>query len=104
MHRQTLALIFQKEPAQWGLRGDPQLWREMAARLGSQPFPDTEKDLKALLEQTFQQITEKSIEENERSIFIERYGHGGMSSGQVAPQFWRETGFPLLLEQYRNTK
>jgi hypothetical protein len=104
MHKQkTLAQIFQNEPSRWGLRGDPYLWQEMETVLGALVYPATEEDLGVLLEQTYAQLTGRSIKEP-GSIFIERYSHGGMSSGRVDAKFWLETGFPLLRARYRETK
>jgi len=39
--QKTLSKIFQDEPARWGFRVDPFLWREMKATLGDYAFPDT---------------------------------------------------------------
>jgi hypothetical protein len=75
----------------------------MKTVLGNRIYPDTENELAVLLEQTYEQIIGKSITEQD-PIFVERYAHGGMSSGQVDPRFWIETGFPLLLARYRETK
>jgi hypothetical protein len=102
-NQKTLSQIFQSEPPHWGLRGDPYLWKEMKNVLGSHAYPNTEEDFIVLLEQTYEQLTGRSIKE-QGSVFIERYSQGGMSSGQVAPQFWAEIGLPLLLERYRETK
>ena len=99
----TLSQIFQNEPISWGLRGDPYLWQELKAALGDQPYPETETDLYILIHQTYEQLTGHSIREKEQ-FFVERYAHGGMSSGYVSPPFWIETGIPLLLERYRETK
>jgi len=99
----TLSLIFQDEPLRWGLRGDPYLWSEMKNILGELAYPNTEEDFIILLQQTFEQLTGKSIKEL-HSIFVERYSHGGMSSGHVSPQFWIEEGFPMLRERFRQTK
>ena len=37
---------------------------------------------------------------HQQDIFIKRYAHGGMSSGYVCLQFWREKVFPLLQARY----
>ena len=99
----SLSILFAKKPISWGLRGDPYLWREMNEILGDQPFPKTEDDLLMLLHQTYEQCTGKSIRATE-DVFVERYSHGGMSSGYVSPRFWIETGFPFLLARYREAK
>jgi hypothetical protein len=99
----TLSQLFDDEPAGWGLRGDPFLWRELKTSLGDQAYPKTEAGFKLLLERTYEQLTGQALTEP-GSIFVERYSHGGMSSGRVDPHFWLETGFPLLLTRYRETK
>lgn len=98
-----LSQLFQDRPAQWGLRGDPHLWDEMAATLKERAYPDTEEELVALLEQTYEQLTGVPLS-NPNPVYIERYSHGGMSSGYVSPQFWSETAVPMLIEKYRKTK
>jgi hypothetical protein len=99
----TLSQLFQDEPSRWGLRGDPYLWKEMKSVLGDLPYPDTDEDFSVLLGQTYEQLTGASIK-NLHSVFVERYSHGGMSSGHVAPQFWIETGFPMLRKRFRQTR
>lgn len=98
VHNPTSAL-FDPEPAQWGLRGDPYLWREMRERIGADPRPETAEELVAILQATFQQLTGKPVSHDEH-IFVERYSHGGMSSGMVSPAFWRDTAIPLLRQRY----
>jgi hypothetical protein len=99
----TVASLFQDEPTRWGLRGDPYLWQEMKATLGSYRYPGTEEQLTVLLEQTYQQLTGTPLT-NHDPIFVERYSHGGMSSGYVSPQFWAEKAIPLLRARYRDTQ
>jgi hypothetical protein len=96
----TIASLFQDEPTRWGLRGDPHLWRDMKATLGDTTYPDTEEQLTALIEQTYQQLTGVPLT-NPDPMFVERYSHGGMSSGYVSPQFWAEHAIPLLRARYR---
>jgi len=33
-------------------------------------------------------------------FYVERYAHGGMSSGRVDPDFWRQIGIPFLLSRF----
>ena len=80
----NLLALFRSEPMQWGLRGNPFLWRDMKRTLKAISFPATEADLIALLEKTLRELTghelpnEKTIEE-EDSIFVEEYAHGGIA-------------------------
>lgn len=96
----TVSRLFDEQPRQWGLRGDPHLWREMQEILSASAYPETEEQLVTLLEQAYQQLTGAPLSDR-APLFIERYNHGGMSGGSVSPQFWAETAIPLLRARYR---
>jgi hypothetical protein len=76
--------LFRPEPIQWGVRGDPFLWRAMARALRSRPFPDTGDKLDALVEGEFARLTgsklleEKFVDESD-SIYVKRYARGGVN-------------------------
>ncbi|WP_420645801.1 hypothetical protein [Candidatus Leptofilum sp.] len=95
----TIADLFIEKPWQWGLRGDPYLWQEMADHFADTPLPVTPTHLELLLTQAFEALTGQPITD-ETHFFVERFAHGGMSSGLVSPSFWRETAVPLLLNRY----
>ena len=91
--------LFEPEPWQWGLRGDPHLWWDMAKVLAEEPIPATEGQLVALIKRTFETLTGAPWS-TEDPFYLEKYAHGGMSSGYVSPAFWHETALPLLLEHF----
>ena len=91
--------VFDPDPWQWGLRGDPHVWWHMAEVLSAEPFPQTEAQLVALIERTFEDFTGAPWSTPE-PFYLEQYAHGGMSSGIVSPDWWRQTGLPLLLERF----
>jgi len=95
----TVAALFENEPMRWGLRGDPYLWREMRLHFEQTPLPTTAEGLDTLIEAMFASLTDHSISEKE-PFFIERFSHGGMSSGQISPDFWRDTIIPLMRARY----
>src|SRR5215216_6863897 len=97
-----LSELFNEPPAQWNLRGDPQLWREMKETIDKYEFPGTEELFRALLGQIFQQLTGTPLTERE-PVFIEKYSHGGMSSGYISPKFWVEQIIPLLVSRYHES-
>lgn len=99
----TIADLFKTEPPQWGLRGDPYLWRDLARVFEAVPLPESADTLKAMLEAAFLTMTGHTVTEKE-TFFVERYAHGGMSSGHIDPGFWREKGFPLLLARFSAKK
>ena len=90
--------LFFHEPKQWGLRGDPYLWRELKALVTSKKA-DSLDEFEKLLLSGYEKLTKKSLKQNEE-ILVERYNFGGMSGGFVSSNFWIQTGMPLLLERY----
>ena len=101
--QENLSRLFQEKPPHWGLRGDPSLWQEMSDVLGDRAYPNTEEEFAVLIEQTYEQLTGVPLTQRDY-LYVERYDHGGMSSGQIAPSFWIEKGIPLLRARYRETK
>lgn len=99
MRNIKLSVIFEDEPNSWGLRGDPYLWREMKQSLKDVKLPDSQQSLKELIEQTYETLTGFSIT-HEEHVHIERFAHGGMSSGMVSQHFWMKEAIPLLLSRY----
>ncbi|KAF1067141.1 MAG: hypothetical protein GAK45_01743 [Pseudomonas citronellolis] len=96
----TIAELFIEQPMQWGLRGDPWLWREIAEQLGARPLPDDEATLIAVLGERFQVLTGVPLEHSE-PLYLARHAHGGMSSGMISPSFWREVALPLLCARWQ---
>jgi 8-oxo-dGTP pyrophosphatase MutT (NUDIX family) len=107
-HKRDLSALFRSEPQQWGLRGDPFLWRHMKQTFKNTSFPETEDQFLILLEQTFHELTSHRLPNREAvddsSVFVEKYAHGGMSSGHISLRFWRDTAIPLLCSRYRKSR
>ncbi len=99
-HPTSVAHLFLQEPVQWGLRGDPWLWRAMRDRLEDVPLPATASEMTALLEDAFAAEVGVAVSANQGPVFVERFAHGGMSSGHVDPGWWSETGIPLLSRRW----
>lgn len=94
-----LSEIFQDEPTQWGLRGDPFLWKEMKNMLEDYDFPNTEEQFTALIKQSYEKLTGTPLT-TRNNVFVERFNQGGMSSGYVSAQFWIEKAIPMLHKRY----
>lgn len=97
----VVARLFDAHPEQWGLRGDPYLWQELADGFKTTPLPATEHEFEALLADAFQRYTLDSLKSDQDSIYIERFARGGMSSGHVSLEFWRDQAIPLLMQRFR---
>ncbi len=94
-----IATIFEEEPIQWGLRGDPFLWRELKERFKEIDMPETPELLKGLIEKEYEAATGYPITHKEQ-FCIERFRSHGMSSGGIAPEFWIKKAVPLLISRH----
>lgn len=99
MTQEKIAILFENKPRQWGLRGDHFLWQDIVETIGELPLPATELQFIELLNSTFDRLVGYPIT-HQQDIYIERYAHGGMSSGYVCLKFWRDNVFPLLRARY----
>lgn len=95
----TIGRLFLQEPKQWGYRGDPYLWRELACMLASSPLPADVTALEAAIGSAFEAATGRSIHAQDE-FSCERFAHGGMSSGMISPEFWQDDALPLLRSYY----
>lgn len=95
----SISTLFSPEPAQWGLRGDPYLWREMADQFQGVPLPRSSREVASVLEEAFLKLTGYPVSYT-RHLKVVRHAHGGMSSGDIDTEFWRERGIPLLLSRF----
>lgn len=91
--------IFEEEPIQWGLRGDPFLWRELKEVFKEIDMPETPQELQVLIEKEYEKSTGHPIS-YQKHFAIERFRSHGMSSGGISPEFWVRSGIPLLLGRY----
>ena len=95
--------IFNPTPKQWGLRGDPYLWESLRNHFEQVGLPREIDEFEIELIKLFKSKTSKSIFDKE-SVFVEGYAHGGMSSGHISIDKWRDEFIPLLMERFSNQK
>ena len=95
-----LSALFDPEPARWGLRGDPYLWRALRERLAGTDLPASLSEVTTILHTAFTQLAGANLTgETLSSVHREQYAHGGMSSGMISLEAWREDLMPVLLER-----
>jgi len=87
--------IFNKKPSQWGLRGDPFLWKDLETAFLSTNEIQSEAAFGIWFSKTFEHLTGEKLEAN-KGVYMEKYAKGGISSGYVSCNFWINQGFPLL--------
>ncbi|MBE7532742.1 MAG: hypothetical protein HS099_23810 [Ardenticatenaceae bacterium] len=96
---ETIADLFVEEPMQWGVRGDPHLWRAMRNYFTAVPLPTHLAELEEKIAQAFLVLSGQPLSTPEM-FYVARFAHGGMSSGYISPSFWRERALPLLRDRY----
>ena len=97
-HSRTISDLFHPMPSQWGFRGDPHLWQQMADTFSHQPLPIENSHLIELIEREFRNLTGYPIS-TLNDFNIEKFDHGGMSGGMISPKFWRDQVVPMLLKR-----
>jgi hypothetical protein len=92
--------LFDPEPEQWGLRGDPWVWRALRDHLGESYLPPSVGEVESMLYTAFNRVVAVDLAtETAPSIYREEFAHGGMSSGQIHLETWRVVLLPLLLDR-----
>lgn len=98
----TIGNLMKEEPHHWGLRGDPYLWQQLKTELKHHQLPRTRSELALTLEQEFGRVTGHSLA-LEEEFFMPEHAHGGMSSGTISCDFWRQVAFPTILSRFDKT-
>jgi hypothetical protein len=98
----SVSALFDPEPETWGLRGDPYLWRALRKRLVGEPMPGSPDEVLSLLHAAFEQLVGTDLASDAAEMaYREQYAHGGMSSGMIGLDTWRQQLMPLLAERAR---
>ena len=91
-----LSQIFTDKPEQWGFRGDPYFWDYLKERAEDMEITSPD-ELEAWIKDEYLSLSGKPLTgEYMDFAVIERFKHGGMSSGGVDNVWWTEEGIPLL--------
>ncbi len=98
-----LSIIFERNPRQWGLRGDPYLWDEMKELCVGDSLDIDDYGIADFVSKYFEKTTGQPLTFDAQA-YVERLAHGGMSSGSVSGSFWITRGIPLLIENLRRVK
>ncbi|MGG0237793.1 hypothetical protein [Bacillus rhizoplanae] len=92
----SVSKIFEQKPEVWGLRADPYLWNELQQVFTTIPLPCSKTCFIHYFEQFFQELTNHPLK-TESAFWVEKYSHGGISSGGISVEFWQKTALPLLI-------
>ena len=91
--------VFEKRPQRWGLRGDPYFWEELRESFAGQALPLSADAVVESVCVKFESVTGVPLTYDARP-YVERYAHGGMSSGHVSGLFWIGRGMAAILRNY----
>jgi hypothetical protein len=95
-----MSALFEPEPQQWGLRGDPYLWRALRDHLSDTDVPTSTAEVSVILHATFADLSGVDLATHQvASVYLEQYAHGGMSSGVISVHTWRHRLMPMLTER-----
>jgi O-acetyl-ADP-ribose deacetylase (regulator of RNase III) len=97
----TVGALFERQPIQFGLRGDAYLWRELRAQFADTPLPEHWFNLRKQLTDAIEQFLGEPISDQTEAIYVSAFDPGhGMSAGAVHVRWWIHTGLPILLDRY----
>jgi hypothetical protein len=97
-----MSALFDTEPRTWGLRGDPYLWHDLRAHLAGRDVPASAGELTDLLYEAFRELVGTDLASDPAtSVHRDQYAHGGMSSGMICLDAWRQRLMPMLAERAR---
>jgi len=97
-----MADLFDPEPETWGLRGDPYLWRALREHLSETGIPASADGVVSLLHAAFGELAGLDLVSGTvSSVYRAQYAHGGMSSGMISLDTWRQQLMPILVERAR---
>ncbi len=97
--------IFENEPGQWGLRGDPHMWQELRKSLNDLKESINQIEFEEELEKRFNGIVQqKGKQTSNETVWFESFPQLGMSGGSISLSWWQETGLPLIKNKYKEIK
>ena len=93
----SVSIIFDKRPTQWGLRGEPFLWDDLEILFSKCDLPISRERFEDILDNFLTDLL-KEAKYKRGVIYIERYAHGGMSSGCINLIDWENERRPQILK------
>jgi len=99
--------LFERLPVQFGLRGDPYLWRVLRTEFAETPMPSSWFELRGIVFEAVERVIGQPLNEHAdpESVYVAEFDPGhGMSAGQVDMPWWANTGVPILLDRFEATR
>ena len=97
----SVGRLFERAPAQMGMRGDAYLWLALRAEFATTPLPPTWFELRSMIQKAAETIIGAPLAHTDDPIHVPEFDPGhGMSAGNVLPSWWHDTGIPILIDRY----
>lgn len=95
--------IFKDEPSQWGLRGDPYMWRELKNAFSDLTENLSQSGFEKELEKRFKSIMQQEGKQtSNKTVWFKKFPQLGMSGGTISLEWWKEMGLPLIKRRYKD--
>ena len=99
-----LEQLFEEQPQQWGLRGDPFLWEKLKDHLKTQNEEFNTLQFEECISNYIECfVNENGQKVNDDIVFVESFPAEGMSGGRISLQWWNDKGIPFLLQKFRES-
>ena len=94
--------IFEEKPVQWGLRGDPYMWKELKKSLSGFTEHLNQIEFETELEKQFYDfIAREGKRKSNDTVWFKSFPQLGMSGGSISLTWWQEIGLPLIKSKYK---
>lgn len=101
----SIGSLFDRDPSQWGLRGDPYVWRALRAHFATTPLPADRWEFERLIRAEADAIVGVPLRGREEPVHLTEFDPGhGMSAGAVMPRWWNDTGIRILIDRFEATR
>lgn len=95
--------LFERNPVQFGLRGDQYLWEALGREFSRTPLPASWFELRQLVVESIERAVRQPliVEEDYASVYVADFDPGhGMSAGHVHLAWWLNTGIPIVVDRF----
>lgn len=95
--------LFEIEPPQYGMRGDPHLWHALRRRFAEDRLPDSPLATRDLIARAFEELVGVPARAGTEHIYCEEFDLGsGTHAGWISPDWWARTLIPLLHDRHQH--
>ncbi len=101
MADKDLSEIFEKEPNEWDFQGDRSMWLDMKEDCSGKELPLHEYAIAEMVCRKFEDISGVPLTYDAKP-YVERYAHGGMSTGRISGLFWIARGLVQLIQNFHD--